>query len=207
MEYLFKIVDAINNYDGSVQSTTRLRNLICYISDNEKYKNDETYKAALFEASQKMRTFGYIKGANKINLDDIPSDGLYELKHQSIQNYYSSKVYKNNLLDKKQKEIIDTFMMLEKKRLLISAPTSFGKTFLLREIIYLNKDKYNNILLVFPTVALLNENTTNLKKFISDLDLDYTIVNNVYSKVDILSRNIYILTPERTLKLLSDYEN
>ena len=201
MEYLFKIVDAINNYDGSVQSTTRLRNLICYISDNEKYKNDETYKAALFEASQKMRTFGYIKGANKINLDDIPSDGLYELKHQSIQNYYSSKVYKNNLLDKKQKEIIDTFMMLEKKRLLISAPTSFGKTFLLREIIYLNKDKYNNILLVFPTVALLNENTTNLKKFISDLDLDYTIVNNVYSKVDILSRNIYILTPERTLKL------
>lgn len=206
MEYLFKLVNAINNYDGSVESTTWLRDLICYISDNEKYANDDTYKAALFEAAQKMRTFGYIKGTNKVNLDDISCTGLYELKNQSIQDYYTSKVYKNNLLDKKQKEIIDTFMTLERKRLLISAPTSFGKTFLLREIIFLNKEKYKNILLVFPTVALLNENTVTLKKFISDLNLDYTIVNNVYSKVDILSRNIYILTPERTLKLLSDNE-
>jgi superfamily II DNA/RNA helicase len=207
MEYLYKLVSEINNYDGSTEATIRLRNLVCFISDSEKYKDDELYKAALFDAAQKMRTFGYIKGANKIDIDEIALDGLYDIKHQAIQNFYSSKVYKHNLLDRRQKEIIDTFISLQKKRLIVSAPTSFGKTFLLRELIFLNKDRYKNILLVFPTVALLNENSANIKKFVTDLELDYNIINNVYSNVDITSKNIYILTPERTLKLLSDNES
>lgn len=207
MDYLYQLVNEINAYDGSTESTNRLRNLVCFISDNEKYRNDPLYRAALFDAAQKMRMFGYIKGANKISIDEISNEGLYDIKNQAIQNFYASKVYSNNLLDKKQKEIIDEYMSLERKRLIISAPTSFGKTFLLREIIYLNQQRYNNILLVFPTIALLNENTYSIKKFINDLNLDYNIVNNVYSKVDVTSRNIYILTPERTLKLLSDHEN
>jgi hypothetical protein len=206
VRYLYKLVDEINTYDGTLEATNKLRDLVCFISDNEKYRNDLLYRSVLFEAAQKMRTFGYIKGANKIDLDEISNEGLYDIKHQSIQNFYASKVYSNNLLDKRQKEIIDEYMALNKKRLIVSAPTSFGKTFLLREIIYLNEQRYNNILLVFPTVALLNENTANMKKFITDLNLSYNIVNNVYSKVDVTSRNIYILTPERTLKLLSDHE-
>lgn len=206
MKYLYDLINEINIYDGTLEATNRLRDLVCFISDNEKYRNDLVYRTALFEAAQKMRMFGYIKGANKIDLDEISNDGLYDIKHQAIQNFYASKVYSNNLLDKRQKEIIDEYMSLSNKRLIVSAPTSFGKTFLLREIIYLNEQRYNNILLVFPTVALLNENTANMKKFITDLELDYNIINNVYSKVDITSRNIYILTPERTLKLLSDYE-
>lgn len=206
MEYLHKLVSEINSYDGSTEATIRLRNLVCFISDSVKYKDDDLYKTALFDAAQKMRTFGYIKGVNKINIEDIDLEGLYDIKHQAIQNFYSSKVYKNNLLDKRQKEIIDTFMYLKRKRLIVSAPTSFGKTFLLRELIYLNRDRYKNILLIFPTVALLNENTANINKFVSDLQLDYNIINNVYSNVDTTSKNIYILTPERTLKLLADNE-
>ena len=206
MEYLFEMIREINNFDGSTESTNRLKNLVCYISDNEKYKDDNLYKPALFEAAQIMRTFGYNK-QNQITIDDISNEIIYSIKHQSIHNYYASKVYQNNLLDKRQKEIIDYFMSLNPKRLVISAPTSFGKTFLLREIIYLNKERYNNILLVFPTIALLNENTVNIKKLINDFNLEYNIINNVYSKVDQNAKNIYILTPERTLKLLSDYES
>lgn len=206
MDYLHQIVNAINEYDGSLESANKLKNLVCYISDNSDYVNDPLYRTVLFEAAQKMRMFGYIKGANKISLDEVSTGGLYDIKNQAIQNLYTSKVYSNNLLDKKQKEIVDEFMSLKKKRLLVSAPTSFGKTFLLREIIYLNQNKYNNILLVFPTIALLNENTENIKKLITDKDLNYNIVNNVYSSVDVNSRNIFILTPERTLKLLSDHE-
>ncbi|MHA6530956.1 DEAD/DEAH box helicase [Paenibacillus sp. BAC0078] len=206
MEYLFKLVEEINNYDGSIESSNNIRDLVCYISDIEEYKNDPIYQYAIFEAAQKMRTFGYIKGANKIELDDIPNRGISEVKHQSIQNYYTSKVYRNNLLDRRQKEIVDTFMSLNKKRLIISAPTSFGKTFLLKEILYLNKDRYNNIMLVFPTIALLNENTISINKFIKDKNLNYTLINNVYSNINYSERNIFILTPERTLKLLSDTE-
>ena len=163
MDYLYQLVNEINAYDGSTESANRLRNLVCFISDNEEYRNDPLYRAALFDAAQKMRMFGYIKGANKISIDEISNEGLYDIKNQAIQNFYASKVYRNNILDKKQKEIIDEYMSLERKRLIISAPTSFGKTFLLREIIYLNQQRYNNILLVFPTIALLNENTYSIK--------------------------------------------
>lgn len=207
MDYLYKLVNLINAYDGSLESSIKLRDLICFISDNDEYKNNPLYRVAIFEAAQKMRMFGYIKGVNKINIDEVTNSGMYGIKSQTIQNYYRSKVYSNNLLDKKQKEIIEDYMSLEKKRLIVSAPTSFGKTFLLREIIYQNRHSYNNILLVFPTIALLNENTYSIKKFVNDKELDYNIVNNVYSKVDVTSRNIFILTPERTLKLLSDNEN
>lgn len=57
-----------------------------------------------------------------------------------------------------QQEVIDIFQSLDNRRLLVSAPTSYGKTFLMREIVFLNKERYDNILLVFPTVALLLEN-------------------------------------------------
>lgn len=205
MDYLYTLVNQINNYDGSPKAADSLRNMICYVSDNEAYRKDELYRIALFEAAQKMRMFGYIKGSNYISVDEVSTYDVQDIKIHSIHNFYASKVYNNNLLDKKQKEIVDTFMSLADKRLIVSAPTSFGKTFLLREIIFLNRHRYNNLLLIFPTIALLNENTENMKKFIDDMDLDYNIVNNVYSTVDVTTKNIYILTPERTLKLLSDH--
>lgn len=61
---------------------------------------------------------------------------MFYVKHKAIQKYYQSKVYKNNLLDKRQKDIIDEFETLESKRILLSAPTSFGKTFIARNHFY-----------------------------------------------------------------------
>lgn len=58
----------------------------------------------------------------------------------------------------------------------------------------MNQERYKNILLVFPTIALLNENTESMKELISTLKLDYRIVNNVYSKMDENERHIFILT-------------
>ncbi len=207
MEYLKSLVDEINTYDGTDEATNRLRDLVCYLSDKEEYQKDPLSRSILFDAAQVMRTFGY-NFQNKITIDEIwNNSGLNDIRQQAIQNYYSSKVYANNIIDKRQKEIIDLFNSLETKRLIVSAPTSFGKTFILREILYLNHDRYNNVLLVFPTVALLNENTLVINQLINNLELDYTVINNVYSKVDTNNRNIYILTPERTLKLLADYDN
>lgn len=204
MKYLYELVDLVNNYNGNVEQERRMRNLICFLSEIDRYKNSEIYRNVIFEAAEKLRVFGYIKGVNKISLNEFSDDSIYDIKHQTIQNYYSSKVFRNNLLDKKQKDIVDAFMSLEKKRLLVSAPTSFGKTFILREILFFNMDRYKNILLVFPTIALLNENTENIKSLINGLKAEYKIVNNVYSNINNDERHIFILTPERVLKLLSD---
>lgn len=208
MKYLYELVDLLNQYDGSNREMeNRIRDLVCYISDSSEYMQIDLYRSIVFEAAQKLRMFGYIKGTNRIAQDEFFYDNLNDIKHSAIQNYYKSKVFSNNLLDKRQKEVIDKFMSLEQKRILVSAPTSFGKTFLLREIIFLNRDRYRNILLLFPTIALLNENTESVNQLIQELKLEYKIINNVYSGIEDTEKHIFILTPERALKLLADNAN
>lgn len=208
MKYLYELVDLLNQYGGSNREMeNRIRDLVCYILDSSEYMQIDLYRSIVFEAAQKLRMFGYIKGTNRIAQDEFFYDNLNDIKHSAIQNYYKSKVFGNNLLDKRQKEVIDKFMSLEQKRILVSAPTSFGKTFLLREIIFLNRERYRNILLLFPTIALLNENTESVNQLIQELKLEYKIINNVYSGIEDTEKHIFILTPERALKLLADNAN
>lgn len=205
MEYLYQLVNLINKYtEENHEIENKIRDLICYISDNSYYMSNDLYRNIIFEAAEKLRMFGYIKGTNKIPIEEFNEGEMFSIKHKTIQNYYKSKVYKNNILDRRQKEVIDKFMSLEHKRMLLSAPTSFGKTFLLREIIFMNRERYRNILLVFPTIALLNENTANICELVKSFDLEYQVVNNIYTGIENAQKHIFILTPERTLKLLSD---
>lgn len=204
LEYIFELVDLTNNYDGTSEKENRMRDLICYLSEYEDPDVHDLIEHAVFEASEKIRVFGYTKGKNALYHKKSLPYNLAGIKHQTIQNFYTSKVFSNNLLDKHQKEIVDCFQNLEVKRLLVSAPTSFGKTFILREILFLNQSRYNNILLVFPTIALLNENTESIRILLKSLKSSYIIINNVYSGIDLKDKHIFILTPERTLKLLAD---
>lgn len=208
MKYLYELVDLLNKYDeGNIEVENRIRDLVCYISDNSEYMQIDLYRSVIFEVAQKIRMFGYIKGVNRIAQDEFEYDNLNDIKHSAIQNFYKSRVYSNNLLDKRQKEVIDKFLSLPQRRIMVSAPTSFGKTFLLREIIFLNRERYKNILLLFPTIALLNENTDSINQMIQGLELEYKVVNNVYSGIDDEEKHIFILTPERALKLLADNAN
>lgn len=111
MVYLYELINLLNKYnDNHREDENRIRDLICYIADNPEYMHIEIYRSVVFEAAQKLRMFGYIKGSNKITQDEFAYDGLNDLKHSAVQNYYKSKVFNNNLLDRKQKEVIDTFV-------------------------------------------------------------------------------------------------
>ncbi len=72
---------------------------------------------------------------------------------------YNSKIDNNVVLTKYQIEILN---ILDNHNIFLSAPTSFGKTFILLEYIKRNSDKLNNIVFIIPTIALMNE---LLKKF------------------------------------------
>ncbi|REE90609.1 helicase-like protein [Paenibacillus taihuensis] len=214
------LVKSINHFNGSDNSFEILRNIICDISDNKSLLNEPLVKELLYLAAQKMRTFGY----NTMNhldisifqnvLQDNYSESTDEeierhhnlsliLQNEAINSLYTSS--SGNLLDKDQKNIIEVFN--ERPRLLVSAPTSFGKTYILREIIYQNYEHFRNIILIFPTVSLLNENVHEFKKFNRDLGLEYSIINTTQKKFDPDSRNLFIFTPERVLQLLNENPN
>lgn len=211
LDYVNLLLDAINKYnEDDVDSKNRLRDLVCIISENDSVKSDPLIKELLYTASHKMRIFGYNVQNGFYKQENINEKHISELQalyNQSIVNMYRSKVRNNNILDKSQKSIIDFYQSLDIKRMLISAPTSYGKTFIMREILYLNQEKYKNILLVFQTVALLRENALNMEELNQDKKMGYNVIKSIDREIDCQDRNIFVLTPERAMQLLAQYPN
>lgn len=100
------------------------------------------------------------------------------------------------VLHRYQKNVLDLFAPGQRNRFILSAPTSFGKTFIVYEII--KKIKYSNVVLVFPTISLLSENFEKLISDLSDIFGDYKI-HTLSEDDEIAKKNIWIFTPERFL--------
>ncbi|MEG0737172.1 MAG: DEAD/DEAH box helicase family protein, partial [Longicatena sp.] len=107
----------------------------------------------------------------------------------------------DSIIHKYQNEVLSKFKDDNLNRFFLSASTSFGKTFLVYEII--RKMKYNNIVLIFPTIALLSENLKKIhtEEIYSWIKESYKI--HTLSDVEMLTeRNIFIYTPERFLSFM-----
>lgn len=209
MDYAKLLLVAINNYnEEDLESKLRLRDLVCIISDNEEQKADPFICELLYIASQKMRVFEYnVQNGfyQKEAMVNTTASELSLLSNEAIRKHYQSKTRPTNILDKSQQEIIDFFQALEIKRMLVSAPTSYGKTFIMREILFLNHNRYNNVLLVFPTVALLRENAISMEDLNKEKEMGYQVIKSIDNEVDISSRNIFVFTPERAMQLMANY--
>ena len=205
-DYVNQLLLAINRYDSEdAQTVNHLRDLVCWISDDESLKKEPIIADLLYIASQKMRVFGY-NILNGFLEEPVPSSSaLRDLENAAIVNLYRSRVNEANILDQSQKEVIDTFQNISPRRLLVSAPTSYGKTFLMREIVFLNKERYKNILLVFPTVALLLENARMMSDFVFNNKLTYHVVKTVDAVCDDGTPQIFVFTPERALQLIASF--
>ena len=68
--------------------------------------------------------------------------------------------------------LTDKFEKNKQNRYFLSASTSFGKTHLVYDII--EKMEYKNIVLIFPTVALLSE---NLERILTENNYKYIKAN------------------------------
>ena len=129
------------------------------------------------------------------NLDDTSLQALglnMYIKKQNIRlslyNSFCRSLYDNNVVMHPQ-QIECLNYLLKGENLLISAPTSFGKTFVALE--YISRKKCNNIVFVVPTLALMNELFSKIRKNFGD----YYNIND---------RNIIIIVPERAdVELLS----
>lgn len=81
----------------------------------------------------------------------------------------------------------------KKQNLVVSAPTSFGKSLLIEE--FVARRKYENILIIQPTLALIDETRRKLSHY-SDY---YNIVVNTHQEIG--EKNLFILTSERVLDI------
>lgn len=103
-----------------------------------------------------------------------------------------------------QKNVLDMFIPGKSNRYILSAPTSFGKTFIVYEII--KKIRYENVVLIFPTISLLSENFEKLISGLSNTFWDYKI-HTLSEDNDIADKNIWIFTPERFLSFTDKHSD
>lgn len=157
--------------------------VICHVAD--RIPADAMVRQLLHDVIVKSRVFMY-----------------EDLLKQTISNYlptltsldrFSSAVYTSNktktVLNKYQKQVFDTFQ--RHRRLIVSAPTSFGKTRIIKEIIAHND--FNNIVLIMPTVSLLSELYQDIKNSVPG----YAVSKSSKVKIEKNEKNVLILTPER----------
>ncbi|MCO6162333.1 DEAD/DEAH box helicase [Flavobacterium sp. NRK F7] len=90
--------------------------------------------------------------------------------------------------------------LLDGKNIAVSAPTSFGKSFVIDAFIKIKKPK--NVLIIVPTIALTDETRRRLyKKFASE----YKIITT--TEVELAEKNIFIFPQERAINYLNKVES
>ncbi|GIJ94074.1 MAG: DEAD/DEAH box helicase [Bacteroidota bacterium] len=89
--------------------------------------------------------------------------------------------------------------LLDGKNVAVSAPTSFGKSFVIDAFIKIKKP--TNVLIIVPTIALTDETRRRLyKKFASE----YKIITT--TEAEIAEKNIFIFPQERAINYLNKVE-
>jgi hypothetical protein len=83
--------------------------------------------------------------------------------------------------------------LMDGENLVLSAPTSFGKSVIIDALV--STGKWEQIVLIVPTIALIDETRRRL----ADLRSDYTIVSSTQQLRG--AKNIFVLTQERFLEL------
>lgn len=88
--------------------------------------------------------------------------------------------------------------LLEGKNLLVSAPTSFGKSFIIDA--YIASKKPNNVVIILPTVALTDETRRRLHNKFGGI---YNIITQ--QDEEIKERNLFIFPQERAFSYLGKF--
>lgn len=120
-------------------------------------------------------------------------------KDKLRRNIFTTPQDENKIFHIRQAEVFHRIM--NRENIILSAPTSFGKSLIIEAIVA--SHEFDNIVVVVPTIALIDE----LKKKLFKYRDFYKIITQVSQEKN--ERNIYILTQERVLeckdKLVLDF--
>ena len=161
--------------------------------------NEEDFREEIIKTIDKSdvkKNLAYQVLMNKLSLTPY----LYELDEVDplFVNYREKNKSKINnfVLHPFQVEILNK--LNQGKNLIVSAPTSFGKTASVFEYLNINKNKINKILIILPTIALRNE---YLEKIVLCIP-EHKIISNS-NKIEKYEKFCLILTHERFVEYFS----
>lgn len=164
------------------ESRQRGRNIIIRVLDN--WGNiSEGYKKIFMDLISAAGFYPYIQKMG-LNVDD--------LSEEIRMSYHKSSNMNESYFHSEQKKIEE--LIKRHVNVIVSAPTSFGKSMLIEEIVA--SGEYQNMVIIQPTLALLDETRRKLKKY-SDT---YKIIVKTTQAASKEKGNIFLLTAERVLE-------
>lgn len=181
VEDSFLLAQRISGLLLDEQCRTEGINILIYVADNWENMPQDTRNvwSELFESA------GFYPYIKKLNIE-IPSFGN-DVRTEAHKSKYIQKYFHigQNELSK---------LIFSGKNIVASAPTSFGKSLLIEEIVA--SQKFHNIVIIQPTLALLDETRIKLSKYRDD----YRIIVRTTQKASEQKKNIFLLTAERVLE-------
>ncbi|EXG77679.1 superfamily II helicase [Xylanibacter oryzae DSM 17970] len=200
-----KIVRMLNQNDDSL--TPQIIHDVCEFFDEEKANGlSNADLQFLYYVASKVGIPQYYDMLPHFNKDVPQIPNVNQLVFGYVVQNSSYYVDNDSYLHRYQINVLDHYHHRELNRYFLSASTSFGKTYLVYEII--RKMKYKNIVLMFPTIALMTE---NLAKIYSNDEYEW--IREKY-KIHTLSDskpegewNIFLYTPERYLTFIDNNKN
>jgi len=150
---------------------------------------------------------------DNVSIEDLFLFDLSPYYDEKIDDSFFSKqlefIQERNLLSHNPKisftsEQINIYKkIIENKRIIVSAPTSFGKTMLIKEYIY--NYQPNKVVFIVPTNSLADELLDDFKNLFKHLN--YTIYDSIKNLEKINEKSIFIGTQEKYYNLIQFYDN
>jgi hypothetical protein len=180
----FEYAQICSKYLRNPKTEHEARNIIINILDNWNKINKSTHEMW----TDLIEVAGFYPYLEKEKNRLVFKNTAGEIRKEFHKSY--------NLEDKyfHEEQKIHNDILNSKKNLIVSAPASFGKSLLIEEIVASKKCK--NIVVVQPTLALLDETRKKLKKY----KKDYKIIVRTSQEPSDGKGNLFLLTAERVME-------
>ncbi len=164
-----------NNSDS--QNISIVQDLVLRAMD--KYELFDESIGVIDSVARELGLFPYLEPKN-LSLQDLLA---YEVHRVTIAN-------DDIVFHAPQAEVY--YKLINGQSIVLSAPTSFGKSLIIDALI--SSDCFDNMVIVVPTISLIDETRRRLSKF----NEHYKIITHSLQEKG--ERNIYVLTQERVLE-------
>lgn len=161
-----------------IQNETKAQKLIVHILNNRD-KLDSTLDPILTDLVEAVGFYPYLE---KEHLKLESTDSLIR------QSYHYSKNL-DKFLHEDQKHLLS--LINTDKNVIVSAPTSFGKSLLIEE--FVASMTFKNIVIIQPTLALLDETRRKLNKY----NDSYKLIVRTSQEYSTVHGNLFLFTAER----------
>lgn len=156
----------------------------------------------LFSRIGNLAATNHLNGISNTKNENVFFEDIV-LTNELIQKRVENSILVNDkpyLLTDFQKNLFETIK--EEKYISISAPTSSGKSFILKKYIEEELKRYQKycVFYIVPSRALINQVSEELRVDIPNITVKNAFIENEIIEDD---RRIYVITPERAVKIIN----